>query len=393
MLADQKTSVHLRLKVENAFEGLFVKGRIPSLDGLRAFSIALVLLAHASGTRFAPSFVAFRRDAGNLGVRIFFVISGFLITTLLLKEHCNSGSISLKHFFIRRICRIFPPAYFYVTVSAVLVWNGLVNISYANFLHAATYTVNYDPHRPWHLMHLWSLGVEEQFYLIWPVTICVAGVRKAMWSAWTVLLLAPATRVAMWIFLPDTRWSIGTAFQTNADALAAGCLLAAIRPRLSHIESYQRFLRSRYFWALPLCAFAGASLLSPSESNQQVRLVSMAFGIPLTNVAIAVAIDRFVRYRSDFVGYLLNSTPLVFMGIISYSLYIWQELFLNRNSESLINSFPINIVFTFAAALFSYFLIERPFVRLRKRLELRMGRSAPILTVQSEQVGAVTMSR
>ena len=170
--------------------------RIPSLDGLRAISIALVLFAHTSGTAFFPSFVFLRRHLGNFGVRVFFVISGYLITTLLLKELDKTGRISLKLFYIRRVFRIFPAAYFYLAVAAVLLAFGLVELEWNDIVFGFTYTTNYDPVRPWHTIHLWSLSVEEQFYLIWPATLAFLGRRRAMVAAAAMIAVAPLLRIA-----------------------------------------------------------------------------------------------------------------------------------------------------------------------------------------------------
>src|SRR5690349_3417986 len=111
-------------QVNQTQESLFVGGRIPSLDGLRALSIGMVLLAHLCGSRYFVSLVAMRRDLGNVGVRVFFVISGFLITTLLFDEFAKTQRISLKMFYLRRAFRIFPCAYTYILVAGLLAAAG-----------------------------------------------------------------------------------------------------------------------------------------------------------------------------------------------------------------------------------------------------------------------------
>ena len=366
-------------------ERLFIDGRIPSLDGLRAFSISLVLFAHLSGTRFFPSFVAARRDMGNIGVRIFFVISGFLITTLLLQEIASRGRVSLKLFYLRRSLRIFPCAYVYVLVAAILTWMGVLSLSTADLLHAATYTVNYEVVRPWHIIHLWSLSVEEQFYLIWPVLLFFLGARRGVWFAAAVLVLAPLTRLGVWYFLPDLRWSIGTAFQTNADALAAGCVLAGIRTRLWANPGYLRFQRSAWFLIAPLTGAAAGMLLS--HETGALALVNYGIGLSLLNISIALCIDRCVRHHTDLLGRFLNWRLMVFVGVLSYSLYLWQEPFLNRLSNHPINWFPLNLICVAAAALASYYFVERPFLDLRRRIERSMSRPQVRVAAAGERVG------
>jgi len=147
-------------------------GRIPSLDGIRAISIGLVIFSHLAGTHHFPvRWSIFSSDLGMLGVRVFFVISGFLITTLLLEEYADSGGISLPWFYFRRTLRIFPAAYAFIAVIFILHGLDLVSLQSRDMLHALTYTMNYSQdsfHRhSWTMYHLWSLSVEEQFYLLW----------------------------------------------------------------------------------------------------------------------------------------------------------------------------------------------------------------------------------
>jgi peptidoglycan/LPS O-acetylase OafA/YrhL len=351
---------------------LFVDGRIPSLDGLRAVSISMVLFAHLSGSRFFPSFVALRRDLGNVGVRIFFVISGFLITTLLLDELGREGRISLQGFYLRRSLRIFPCAYAYIAVMALLSWAGWIELGRADILHAVTYTVNYLNVRPWHIIHLWSLSVEEQFYLIWPAVLIIAGRRRGILLAGAVLILAPITRLFMWYWMPGLRWSIGTAFQTNADALAAGCVLAGIREHLWNSPIYLRFQHSRAFFLVPVLAAAAATLLFFEYPPYSV--ISFAVGQSVLNISIALIIDRCVRQHQDPIGRFVNWRPMIYIGVLSYSLYLWQEPFLNRLGHSPINWFPLNLVLTGVAALGSYYLIEKPFLNIRRRIERSIAR-------------------
>jgi len=142
----------------------------------------MVLYGHAVGTRGFP---IHHRSLGlaESGVRIFFIISGFLITKLLLYELESTGRISLKAFYRRRILRIFPAFYSYWLVMLLLNVSGLLVIPGKDLAYAATYTINYVLHRPWHLGHLWSLAVEEQFYALWPLTLVLLGRRRAFWVA------------------------------------------------------------------------------------------------------------------------------------------------------------------------------------------------------------------
>ena len=132
---------------------------------------------------------------GNFGVKIFFVISGFLITLLLLQENSRTGSIDLKQFYIRRSIRLFPAFYFYILCIALADMLGVITLFSGDLLHAATYTMNYHEERSWWLNHTWSLAVEEQFYLIWPSLICLVGMLRAKNIAIAAILIIPRRSV------------------------------------------------------------------------------------------------------------------------------------------------------------------------------------------------------
>ncbi|HUI80687.1 MAG TPA: acyltransferase, partial [Bryobacteraceae bacterium] len=284
----------------------------------------------------------------------------------------STNRISLKMFYLRRTFRIFPCAYTYILVMFLLYWTGQVALGRNDFLHAFTYTVNYEKVRPWYLIHLWSLSVEEQFYFLWPAILLILRPRRGLWFAASVLLLAPLARLGMWYLTPELRWNIGAGFQTNADALAAGCVLAGIRPWLWAQPAYLRFQKSRAFLLVPVLAALGAALLY--ASRPPLLLVSYLMGQTVLNIAIALSIDWCVRHDTSPLGRFLNWKPMVFVGVLSYSLYLWQEPFLNRLSDAVINRFPLNLVLAFLAALASYYLVEKPFLNLRRRVENWLAR-------------------
>jgi peptidoglycan/LPS O-acetylase OafA/YrhL len=346
-------------------------GRIPSLDGLRAVSIGLVLLAHLVGTRSFPLGVGSTHvlALGELGVHVFFVISGFLITRLLLDELGSRGSISLSDFYFRRTMRIFPAYYVFLLVLAVLAWLGLVQLASRDMAHALTYTSNYYSARSWFVGHTWSLSVEEQFYLLWPALIVMAGRRRALWLAALAVALAPMIRTASWELMRASGDGIGHRFETVADAIAIGCVLAGTRDWLHQQPWYRRLLESGLFVVVPCLGLAGSQLSDHPVAH-------FLIGISVMNLSIAATLDWCVTFGSGRVGRVLNWAPLAFVGTISYSLYLWQQLFLNRTSDAPTAAFPLNLALACAAALASYYLIERPALRLRRRLETSWRGSA-----------------
>jgi peptidoglycan/LPS O-acetylase OafA/YrhL len=338
--------------------------RIPSLDGLRAISIALVLFAHMCGTRNFPLSVATENfwGLGEFGVTVFFVISGFLITGLLLQEVSHAGRIQLGRFYLRRTLRIFPP-YYTLLVALGVAWTlGAVALSGTDLARGATYTSNYYLDRSWFMGHTWSLSVEEQFYLLWPAVLLLAGLRRGFFIAAAVVLLSPFIRVAEWELFRSAGADIGVRFETVADSIATGCLLAGTRTYLHRAPLYRRLLASRAFVAIPAIAVL-------ANLTHDHPLVSFGLGMTAVNVAIALCIDWAVTHDAGRIGRMLNAAPLVFLGWISYSLYLWQQPFLNRASPSVFAAFPLNLVCVVMLALLSYYVVERPALRLRKAIE------------------------
>jgi len=346
--------------------------RIPSLDGLRAISIVMVLFGHLAGTRGFPVSYAIGNRLGlaEVGVHVFFVISGYLITRLLLEELERHGRISLQSFYIRRTLRIFPPYYLFLGVLLVLSAVGLIVLGSSDLPRALTYTSNYDEHRTWFVGHTWSLSVEEQFYLMWPLLLVASGRRRAIVIAAIVVVLAPIVRIVSWEWLGLSGDAIGSRFETVADAIAIGCLLAATRTWLHQQPLYMRALSSPWFALVPLVGIAAQTLHDHPVADFLV-------GVSVINVAAALTIDWCVTYASGRVGRVMNATPLVVIGTLSYSLYLWQQLFLNRSASNAMSAFPLNIVLVSAAAAASYLLVERPALNLRRRIEAWRRRPAP----------------
>lgn len=334
--------------------------RILSLDGLRAISIALVLLGHVGGTRGLPRLDLGIGDYAHLGVVVFFVISGFLITGLLLSETASRGRVSITLFYARRALRLFPAAYAYIACVYLLWLGGVVSLRGRDFWQAITYTVNYLPKPSWELGHLWSLSIEEQFYLLWPLTFVALKPKRAPWAAGVVVLLGPVARVAVWFLPRENPYRDLDLFPVVADSLAIGCLLATTRPWLEAQEWYLKLFR-------PVCSLSILALILLTNRYLHDAPVWIV-GTSVINLGLTILVHRSVYYSHDWMGQILNWKPIAFVGTFSYSLYLWQQLFLNRNSGAWVNAFPQNLALAIAAALGSYLLLERPLLELRRRL-------------------------
>jgi peptidoglycan/LPS O-acetylase OafA/YrhL len=358
--------------------------RIPSLDGLRATAVSLVLFSHLIGTHNflnAPK-SSFLNELANLGVKLFFVISGYLITNLLLHELQRTNRIHLGKFYFRRTFRIFAPFYFMLGGLILLRGIGWIGLTSRDVLSAVTYTSNYYHGRSWSIGHTWSLAVEEQFYLVWPAALALLGWRKGFKAAAAVVLACPIVRYVLWHFYGFD--GIGHRFETVADAIATGCLLAGARNWLKAQSSYRRILASPFFVIVPLTVLAANSFASHPTVFYLISHTVM-------NIGIALCVDWSVTYCSGSVGRILNSRPLVFVGLASYSLYLWQQLFLDRHSASWMTRFPLNIALVAAAGIASYYIVEQPSLRLRQRLEQRIFSShKPAPAAASEKVQPVS---
>lgn len=339
--------------------------RIPSLDGLRAFSISLVLLFHLLGTR---NFLQLSEDdlpfdIGNFGVVIFFVISGYLITTLLLTEMERSGTVSLPRFYFRRTARIFPTYYAYLFIIFLVSLLGHVTLPTWDMIRALTYTSNFADSVTV-LRHTWSLSVEEQFYLLWPATLKYLGRRRALIGAFGFVLFAPVFRVGLFF----TGHYHGALFPAVGDSIAIGCLLAGFRTELEAHSLYARLMRSRLFILVPV-------ILLWVLWARHILILSHAVFQSMENVLIALCLHRCLMFPGDAVGRILNSRPLVYIGTLSYSIYVFQQPFLNRESTWFFASFPINLVCAAGAALAAHYLVEQPVLAWRARFDKRATRT------------------
>ena len=248
----------------------------------------------------------------------------------------------------------------------VLTFLGIAHINASDVLHAVTYTMNYYNDRSWDVGHLWSLAVEEQFYLLWPLTLVLLGLRRGRVAALAVIALAPVMRTVEYFAFPEARPLIGNTFETTADAIAMGCILALTIDQLVQRSWFRRLIASR--WMIPGLLLAGLALDIRSDTG-------VVIGVTLTNLAVALVVARCVLRPNGLAGRALQIRPLVVIGLLSYSIYLWQQLFLDRTTDQVITTFPLNLFLAAIAATASYTLIERPSLRRRPSLEERwLGR-------------------
>lgn len=351
-------------------EKIVIIGRIPSIDGFRMISIILVLLSHIGFITKLPgnlNEILRTWNYAELGVRIFFVISGFIITYLLLAENSKYGKIDLKAFYYRRIFRIFPVFYTYLLVVFLINRPLELGIPGLNFISSGLFFQNFDPWpSDWLIGHSWSLAVEEQFYLIWPLAFGSILKFKKM-RTWKLVLIGVAiagicARSFHYKYADLSNYVLAP-FLKHADFLFTGCFIAyLVFNHYKQLEQYFIRINPAYLYlAIFTTLFVSWASLLP-----EYRVYILPFSGLVIAFSIAFAF-LYLIFRKESLGFkILNTKGAVFIGKLSFSLYIWQQLFLSAIGYWF-TLFPQNVFLIFIAACISYYFIEMPFVKIRNR--------------------------
>jgi peptidoglycan/LPS O-acetylase OafA/YrhL len=341
---------------------------IPSLDGLRALSIAFVFLAHSQSSLPSAAQHLFRISIGNgsIGVAVFFVISGYLITRLLLEELDNTGTISLRRFYLRRSLRIFPPFYVFLAVMGGLWRMGIIPEDRASFIAAATYTWSYfKGAHGYFITHAWSLSIEEQFYLVWPAVLILARRRKAIYITAAIICLMPLVRVALYFLAPGLRGHEGYMLHGWIDTLMLGCLIALWRGNPAWEGWRGKYVNGRLVVFLTITSL----FLLPYLGLKLRGGYNLAIGFSAQALCIGGVLVYLVHNAQSAAGRWMNRPVVRHVGNISYSLYLWQQLFTSPD----FHLFPWSVPCTLAVAELSFRSIEQPSRKLSRFLELRLG--------------------
>ena len=333
---------------------------------------------------------------GNLGVRFFFVISGFLITHLLFQEYNQTGSISLRRFYLRRALRILPVYFAYLLVVFLLQVFTPYRQSLISWVGNLTFTTNYFENS-WTIGHLWSLAVEEQFYLLWPLLLVLIGLkgnkRAVFYILGIALIVAPICRLISFSVAQGINHAIfNVSLFSKAISFIKGC--PAILPLFNNFSFFN------YFDSLAVGCIA-AILLTKHEAQISAMLKKVRAGSILLGLAMLLIPYLMVRQHYHFfmlvgpgipfgntcqaVGFailLLQSilSPQLFkplnwpvvkqLGVLSYSIYIWQQLFCSDPqtfgfTNVWFMTFPGWILTACLVAMLSYYGLEKPLMGLR----------------------------
>jgi peptidoglycan/LPS O-acetylase OafA/YrhL len=295
--------------------------------------------------------------SGVKGVQLFFAISGFLITSRLIEEWNCFGRISLKRFYIRRVCRILPPAMTYLFVIAVLGVAGVLSFQWKYWLSAACFFRNYmPPGGPVFEMHYWSLSIEEQFYLLWPALLVLFGVYRGRYTAMILVLLVWIWRWIAFRHVWGFTARLGDFWSRSDicfDGLLLGCFFALALESPQVKKCLTKYLSVTAVVAIVVIILAtGGSTYTPG-------------GRAIQSLLMPCIIVATILHPHTWLGRLLEVAPIRWVGRLSYSLYIWQQLF---TFEAFIPWYTLRLVCLFGVAALSFYGIEKPMIRLGYRL-------------------------
>jgi len=343
--------------MEPAVDRLYSKltrSDIPGLDGIRAVSVSAVVLGH----------LPLRHSAAAQGVSAFFVLSGFLITTLMLREKEKTGTLSVRKFYIRRALRLLPAFYTFWALYIVLDRVFQHGHPWTEYLAAALYYLNYYViiFHPTNvaMAHTWSLAVEEQFYLIWPWAFLFFSR-----STKTLARFLVVTIISVWVYrfilfrMGATPDRIDLAFDSRADQLAVGCLLAVILASARARIVISRF--SGYWLSILAIAAAAASI---GLAWRFSFAYTSPFGLAVDGLVTALIITQAIACSDMLPWRLLETPPMKYVGRISYGVYLYHWIG-DKAVITLVAKYgwAAEIVTAFAlaigAATLSYYLIER----------------------------------
>lgn len=351
-------------------------GRVAALDGLRGIAVLLVVVAHGAGATGAFNDAQLRLVLipfdSTIGVTIFFVLSGYLITSILAREHQRAGRISLYNFYVRRVLRIMPAFYVLLAAVAIVAAAGLISVTAGSFASAGLFVWNYSPAaKGWWLGHTWSLAVEEQFYLLWPLLFAALRPRRAFLLAAVVVVASPVIRTVNYLVDPHSITQVGFMFHTRADSLLTGCLLALLP--YTYPAAWARVTRFLERWPVGYIAVA-LLLLCSVASTYLSGAWQLPFGFTLTNVGAAgLLLTAILSDRADGVCRALQWKPLTLLGLISYSLYLWQQPLAAHHGHGMpIVGYNVwGVPLAVLLAILSYNFVEKPFLSLKERLQRR----------------------
>ncbi|MGE5109992.1 MAG: acyltransferase family protein [Acidobacteriaceae bacterium] len=352
---------------------------IPTLDGWRAVAILMLLYGHAFGFAIRLPF-----NPAFCGVNLFFVLSGFLITYRLLTDYTKDGNVQFSKFYIRRVFRILPPAFTYLLCIYVLGIAGILPRWDRGIIAAALFARNYvsTPDNVqiagWFTGHFWSLAIEEHFYLLWPLALHLAGMRRAKWVAVAGIVICFVWRLSAWHYGLGSSLNIPFYFRTDTrfDALLVGSLFGLAYASERTRTTLSNLLTKRDTTVLLI--LYGIVLLRMFEPADLKELFLVGCMLAVTSL-----------HPTSWLGKFLSLRPMRWIGQISYSLYIWQQLLLGEGHQIFgrLGTFPLNILATLTFATLSFYTVERFAIKAGYRLTAAKPKTACVTEAATASTG------
>jgi peptidoglycan/LPS O-acetylase OafA/YrhL len=351
------------------------------LDGLRAIAVALVMFGHY--TFFVPQLHKLDHYLADVGVTSFFVLSGFLITSILLTNISTAPGArlyTLKQFYIRRFLRIFP-LYYFVIAAGLLAG---IPTARQHLVPLLTYTANWvkntNTNNLGFYLHLWSLSVEEQFYIFFPALLLLIGRRRGVTFFFSLIIIAIAFRLILYIWglrsgaTDMSNWGVYSFTPSCLDSFGIGALLAYVK--LYHTEAVKAFLQKKNLPLICVTLFVVAGFLDMEYANPFINPFNVSLCRTLISLGSVWVIGNacYSGFKGVAGGFLQNRI-VVYLGKISYGLYIYHYIliypfsrfrlfrspFLNYTSTRI-----LLVLTTVAVASISWYVLEKPINEMKK---------------------------
>jgi peptidoglycan/LPS O-acetylase OafA/YrhL len=355
--------------------------RIAELDGWRGIAILCVVAGHTIDIRYGANPQAEPTGVTGLlsawGVDVFFVVSGFIITRLAIRERAEHGWFSPAGFYTRRLFRIIPAFYFYLFCITAFAAAGWIDQPARGTGLAAVFVCNV-PHMPcgWFAAHSWTLAFEDQFYLTFPLIFCIGREHhaKMLLGIFAVLLVFPFIRFAAQL---EGFWRIAEGFCASFSFICCGAVAAAYEAPLRRLATGPlgariSLLSAGFLVGLGISLVSGSLPPGSPAAYAQAALTTLFLPLCLAWIVLSVV------YRRSWLTRLLTGRFVQFFGLISYSLYLWQQVFTAEASQYLAPSWLTIPPLMLIAATLSWACIERPCIRAGRRLAMRWPVSSAI---------------
>ena len=347
---------------QTTIKDILASAHLPALDGLRAMAVTVVIVYH----------LGFEAIPGDIGVSAFFVLSGFLISWLLLQEIERTGRISFRQFYARRALRIVPAYYVFLVLVYVqehlrgYEWDPWLTIS--GFGYFVNYYNGTHGHPNTAIAHAWSLSVEQQFYVLWPILLNLLmrkGTRVVACALAGIIACVVGIRSLMYFGFAVDHSYLYNAFETRFDSIAVGCLVAIVSNQRRFVMLATVLSKSALSPAITLLLLCYSRIWGAADYHYSV-------GFTIDSLLLALFMVQLLILSRQPAWHWLDHPAMVYLGKISYSLYLYHVLAMGIASRLAPHQVGakvmVSLVLCVLMASCSYWFIELPFLRLKHRL-------------------------